>query len=105
MEEHKFPELKNDLILRAARGQPVERVPVWIMRQAGRYLPGGRLLNKLAGPPNLIMQPCFGIAAEFRETRKKHDFFTICRTPELACEVTLQVGGLKQTLQSRAPTK
>lgn len=61
-----FPPLKNDLILRAARGEHVKKTPVWVMRQAGRYLP------------------------EFRETRKQYDFFTICRTPELACEVTLQ---------------
>lgn len=62
-----FPKLKNDLILRAAKGESLERVPVWIMRQAGRYL------------------------QEFQDIRAQHDFFTICRTPELACEVTLQV--------------
>lgn len=58
--------MRNDLLLRAAKGEKVERVPVWVMRQAGRYLP------------------------EFRAVREKHDFFTVCRTPELACEVTLQ---------------
>lgn len=63
---NQFPPLKNDLIIRAARGEVVERVPVWIMRQAGRYLP------------------------EFREVRKAHEFFKVCQTPELACEVTLQ---------------
>jgi len=61
-----FPPLKNDLILRAARGESVTRVPVWAMRQAGRYLP------------------------EFQEVRKEHEFFHVCRTPELACEVTMQ---------------
>ncbi|KAI9034121.1 Uroporphyrinogen decarboxylase [Hyaloraphidium curvatum] len=61
-----FPPLQNDLLLCAAKGLPVRKVPVWIMRQAGRYLP------------------------EFREARAKYDFFTICRTPELACLVTLQ---------------
>ncbi|XP_065368024.1 uroporphyrinogen decarboxylase [Calliphora vicina] len=61
-----FPALKNDNLLKAARGEDVDRVPVWVMRQAGRYLP------------------------EFQEVRKVHDFFTVCRTPELACEVTMQ---------------
>ncbi|XP_066993471.2 uroporphyrinogen decarboxylase isoform X2 [Anabrus simplex] len=61
-----FAPLKNDRLLRAARGEEVDTVPIWIMRQAGRYLP------------------------EFRELRSKHDFFTICQTPELAAEITLQ---------------
>lgn len=66
MDVNNFPELKNDTIIRAARGENTQYVPVWIMRQAGRYLP------------------------EFQEMRKKHSFFEICRTPSLACEVTLQ---------------
>jgi len=63
---HDFPQLKNDLLLRAARGWVTERAPVWVMRQAGRYLP------------------------EFRAIRAEHEFFEICRTPHLACEITLQ---------------
>ena len=59
--------LKNDRLLRALLRQPVDATPVWIMRQAGRYLP------------------------EYRETRAKAGSFTkLCTTPELACEVTLQ---------------
>lgn len=58
--------LQNDLFLRALNGEIVERPPVWMMRQAGRYLP------------------------EFRALREKYDFFTRCRTPELASEITVQ---------------
>ncbi|HET7116828.1 MAG TPA: uroporphyrinogen decarboxylase [Hanamia sp.] len=58
--------LKNDLLLRALRREKVERPPVWMMRQAGRYLP------------------------EYMKLREKYDFFTRVQTPELAAEITLQ---------------
>src|SRR3989304_8732353 len=60
-------QLKNDRFLRALLRQPVDVTPVWIMRQAGRYLP------------------------EYRNTREKAgSFMQLCTNPELACEVTLQ---------------
>jgi len=62
----KFPALKNDLFLRALRGKKVERPPVWMMRQAGRYLP------------------------QYMKLRKKYSFFERVETPELACEITIQ---------------
>lgn len=57
--------LKNDLFLKALKGETVERPPVWMMRQAGRYLP------------------------DFMKLKDKYDFFTRCRTPELATEITV----------------
>lgn len=57
--------MKNDLFLKALKGETVERPPVWMMRQAGRYLP------------------------DFMKLKAKYDFFTRCRTPELATEITV----------------
>ncbi len=58
--------LKNDLLLRTLRGEATERVPVWMMRQAGRFLP------------------------EYRALREKYSFFERCQTPALAAEITIQ---------------
>ena len=58
--------LANDSFLRAARGEPIARTPVWIMRQAGRVLP------------------------EYRLLRAKHSFLELAREPELCAEVTVQ---------------
>ncbi|HEX8947375.1 MAG TPA: uroporphyrinogen decarboxylase family protein, partial [Dissulfurispiraceae bacterium] len=56
----------NDTFLKACRGEKTAYTPVWLMRQAGRYLP------------------------EYQKVRSKVDFLTLCKTPELAAEVTIQ---------------
>lgn len=57
---------KDSLFIRACKGEQTERTPIWIMRQAGRYLP------------------------EYRAIREKYDFLTSCKTPEIASEITIQ---------------
>ncbi|KAF2146627.1 uncharacterized protein K452DRAFT_218362 [Aplosporella prunicola CBS 121167] len=61
-----FEPLQNDLLLRTARGENVERAPMWVMRQAGRYLP------------------------EYHQAKGNNDFFACCRSPEIASTLTLQ---------------
>src|SRR5712672_3618985 len=61
----KFMSAPNSLFVRACRSQPVERTPVWFMRQAGRYMP------------------------EYRAVRKQHSLLEICKKPALAAEVTI----------------
>lgn len=61
-----WPSPVNDRLLRAARGEHVDRPPKWMMRQAGRYLP------------------------EYRSVLKQSDFFSVCHSPALAAEITLQ---------------
>jgi uroporphyrinogen decarboxylase len=59
-------DVKNSIFLKNLRGEPTDRTPIWVMRQAGRYLP------------------------EYQEVRSKLSFTELCHTPEAACEVTLQ---------------
>ncbi|ODQ67095.1 Uroporphyrinogen decarboxylase [Nadsonia fulvescens var. elongata DSM 6958] len=62
----RFPELKNDLIIRVAKGEKVDKTPSWVMRQAGRYLP------------------------EYHQVKGSRNFFETCQDPEIASEITIQ---------------
>jgi len=82
-----FLEPKNDLILRAARGELTPRTPVWLMRQAGRYDP------------------------QYQKLKEDYTFLEICRTPELAAEATYPLkpqpralGGEREREREREPS-
>src|ERR1035441_10564957 len=62
---HQFMSAPNSSFVRACKSQPVDRTPVWFMRQAGRYMP------------------------EYRAVRKQHSLLEICKKPALAAEVTI----------------
>lgn len=66
MMAREFAPLRNDRLLRAARGEKVDRPPIWVMRQAGRYLP------------------------QYHERKGTKDFFECCRDPEVASDITIQ---------------
>ena len=61
----KFPKLKNDLLIKALNGEKLERPPVWMMRQAGRFLP------------------------DYRKLKKKYSFFERCEKPDLVSKITI----------------